>query len=559
MSQAPVLFDLLRRLEDAVRDLTLMRYISIASLTWLVYDHLLTFEKERSWIWSNKVTLTKVLFLINRYSAPIVMLAEIIQFSGRVTLSDDICVIWLFFEALWQSLSALIVQFLLGLRMSAIWGSRPWTKFVLYGGCLVCAGASITSISVALAHVASTYVYSPQLRICYTTESLGPWLWGAFFLPIMLFDLLIFLLTIWHAALGRVEHRRKGSLTYMMWRDGAIYFALIFASELACVVVSAIWGFNKTMIFKFAVWTIQNVVISHMTLNLVEAVRGPPDGEMLRTRTSLYSPNGRPSMSQNVARRSRRSGLHASPNHFGSPIEFGSPVEFASYPPSPLTIPRSALPNPHETSRTRLTQTQTFQTHVTDDTWSPPYTESTFASPSKPIFTSSPSKSGFSPSKAGYSPSKGKGKQPAVDGDEGAQWLELHDVQPGEWTEMYRSTGGPNEHLRVIAGPSTSARSLPSQPQLQMHTEDDQVLTIGTGNSRLLTRPETRPSVMSRADLDGQRPIPQDEFNVLMDPGTDSKRQTRLNELFEALTSPPAPVVVASDHNRRLSTRVGFI
>ncbi|CCA73936.1 hypothetical protein PIIN_07889 [Serendipita indica DSM 11827] len=238
---------------------------------------------ERSWIWSNKVTLTKVLFLINRYSAPIVMLAEIIQFSGRVTLSDDICVIWLFFEALWQSLSALIVQFLLGLRMSAIWGSRPWTKFVLYGGCLVCAGASITSISVALAHVASTYVYSPQLRICYTTESLGPWLWGAFFLPIMLFDLLIFLLTIWHAALGRVEHRRKGSLTYMMWRDGAIYFALIFASELACVVVSAIWGFNKTMIFKFAVWTIQNVVISHMTLNLVEASQRPTKHEPERS------------------------------------------------------------------------------------------------------------------------------------------------------------------------------------------------------------------------------------------------------------------------------------
>ena len=54
MSQAPVLYDLLQRLEDAVRDLTLMRYISstsflqlsfarltrlsVASLTWLVYD-----------------------------------------------------------------------------------------------------------------------------------------------------------------------------------------------------------------------------------------------------------------------------------------------------------------------------------------------------------------------------------------------------------------------------------------------------------------------------------------------------------------------------------------
>jgi len=48
-----------------------------------------------------------------------------------------------------------------------------------------------------------------------------------------------------------------------MWRDGTVYFVLIFASELACVVISATWGFGKTMIIKFLVWTIQNVVIAH--------------------------------------------------------------------------------------------------------------------------------------------------------------------------------------------------------------------------------------------------------------------------------------------------------
>ena len=369
-----------------------------------------------------------------------------------------------------------------------------------------------------------------------------------------------------------------------MWRDGAIYFALIFASELVCVIISAVFGFGKTMIFKFAVWSIQNVVISHstsssipvfyfltdtiiVTLNLVEAVRGPSDGEILHTRASIYSPHTRPSMSTNNRRSTRRSGLQT------SPIQFGSPVEFGSYPPSPLTIPRSVgLPNPHETSRTRLTQNQhqthTYQTHTTtDDAWSPPYTESTFASPSKPLFTPSPSKSGFSPSKNGFSPGKkggfsGKGKQPAGD-DEGAQWLELDDVvQPGEWTEMYRSNGGSNEHIRVVAGPSSRLSTSHAQPPLQPYMENDRVLTVGTGNSRLLTRADyARPVVMSRADLDARHRPSQDKDEDEASVGLelDIERQTRLNELFEALSSPPPAPPVVVDHNRRFSTRAGFI
>ncbi|KAG8836626.1 hypothetical protein FRB91_008555 [Serendipita sp. 411] len=64
---------LMDRLQIALHDLHLMRYISV-----------LTFEKERTWIWSNKMTLTKALFLINRYSAPIVIFAEVVrEYSPR--------------------------------------------------------------------------------------------------------------------------------------------------------------------------------------------------------------------------------------------------------------------------------------------------------------------------------------------------------------------------------------------------------------------------------------------------------------------------------------------
>jgi hypothetical protein len=60
----------------------------------------------------------------------------------------------------------------------------------------------------------------------------------------------------------RFENIRTGSLTFMMWRDGGIYFGLIFATALTCVVISVTIGINKIMVVKFAVWAVQNVVIS---------------------------------------------------------------------------------------------------------------------------------------------------------------------------------------------------------------------------------------------------------------------------------------------------------
>lgn len=440
--------DIAQKVEDGFKDLMLSRYVSVAALTWLLYDHALTFEKERTWIWSNKVTLTKVLFLINRYSTPIVMFAEIIQFSGRLQLSNDLCVIWLLFEALWQSLSALVAQFLLGLRMCAIWGSRPWTKAVLYTGCLICSAASLTSISIALANVARTYQYFPGFQICYTPEPLSSWLWAAFFLPIMAFDVIIFALTIWNVWVGRGEHIRRGSLVAMMWRDGAVYFVLIFASELACVVISATWGFSKTMIIKFLVWTIQNVVIAHMTLNLVEAVRRP-DVEMVAT--SFINPsnrdlNGRPSLSTN--RRSRRSGLPE------------STIEFNSNPGSPVLFSQPLTERSHSIHRT---VPHSFEgTH--------PYTLS--------------QKSMLGASNISLPIEKG--------------W---HDPDPmgSHWGEIYNSARG--ERIRAVAGPSRRVLAIEPFLNLDDSDVDGAVMSVGTGRSRLLTDADTRPSILSRDNV----------------------------------------------------------
>lgn len=42
----------------------------------LLYDHLLTLDDEIQYVWKTKTTVPKVLFLLNRYFVPIVMIVN---------------------------------------------------------------------------------------------------------------------------------------------------------------------------------------------------------------------------------------------------------------------------------------------------------------------------------------------------------------------------------------------------------------------------------------------------------------------------------------------------
>ncbi|KAG8770220.1 hypothetical protein FS842_002380 [Serendipita sp. 407] len=76
----------------------------------------------------------------------------------------------------------------------------------------------------------------------------------------------------------------------LVWRNGAIYFSLVFGSEIACVISSAVWGFQKDDHRVYCLGALQNVVIEHMTLNLVVVARNP-ETEILQKLTSSAHSN----------------------------------------------------------------------------------------------------------------------------------------------------------------------------------------------------------------------------------------------------------------------------
>ncbi|KAJ3558834.1 hypothetical protein NM688_g684 [Phlebia brevispora] len=70
------------------------RYLAIAAWICVVWDHLITFHQEVEVIWRDrKITLTKVIYVVNRYGAEICLFYVAYVFSGfAFRLSDTVWV-----------------------------------------------------------------------------------------------------------------------------------------------------------------------------------------------------------------------------------------------------------------------------------------------------------------------------------------------------------------------------------------------------------------------------------------------------------------------------------
>ncbi|KAG8806561.1 hypothetical protein FRC17_004924, partial [Serendipita sp. 399] len=59
-----------------------VRYVNYAAFTFMLYDMLLTLADEVKYIWRARWTVIKVVFLINRYVTPIILIGNLYTISG---------------------------------------------------------------------------------------------------------------------------------------------------------------------------------------------------------------------------------------------------------------------------------------------------------------------------------------------------------------------------------------------------------------------------------------------------------------------------------------------
>lgn len=327
--------------EEALRDITATRYTLAAALVVLFYDWVLSLGSEIKLIWPARRSVVKTIYLVNRYCLPIVMIWANYAWSGqalwfkplscRVFLVLDSCLIIAFFASL---------HYIVSLRAWALYGRSRAVGFLLWGGfTLYLAAAYTLTIKGLLSIPASLF---PIVDICFGT--LPSYLW-AIWLPSILFETLVFALTLFKAVQHQKSNLSHTPILSTLYRDGFLYFLFICLNSACNLLFWAIASPTKVLLVKYLSTAVTLAAGSHLILDLrevghhtgqsVDSTRGEP--------LTPLSPGGNTARGYTTLENRRMSAFPGSGISPGEHIRLVSPWEWQDrlleerhlYPPSP--------------------------------------------------------------------------------------------------------------------------------------------------------------------------------------------------------------------------------
>ncbi|CAG7848005.1 SubName: Full=Uncharacterized protein {ECO:0000313/EMBL:CCA69802.1} [Serendipita indica DSM 11827] len=261
-----------RRLPLIMTNLQASRYLSAAGMIVVLYDTILTLPDEFRFIWPMSFGVIKSIWFLSRYVVPgLIVLYNYQFFQARPAMSDEFCQVYISGLSWCLNISFAASNWLLLLRVSALWGRKRAVIWPLY----FCYFALYVVISVivglAVARMSKRLAYNPIIGACMFTERIPANLIHSQWLPIV-FDVVIFILTLVKAKQDNIA-LRKGSrgnapVLFILFRDGGIYCVVIIALRIFNFVA---WAFlDESMVYLAMgfLWAIVTALINRFYLNL---------------------------------------------------------------------------------------------------------------------------------------------------------------------------------------------------------------------------------------------------------------------------------------------------
>ncbi|CEL53936.1 hypothetical protein RSOLAG1IB_06718 [Rhizoctonia solani AG-1 IB] len=254
------------------------RYLSAAGYVLLLYDHLLTLQDEVKLIWPGPWSLVKILFLINRYSVPLVLTINSWEMSGftgpnSTTVSTHhmflivvYCRRWVPIEGYIEITSLGVSNFLLLLRVHALYGrSRRVLVFlvILYGLTYI---SILVTATLALVHMIPRLSYSALAGICSVSEK--PVTLQAVWAAPLGFEIIIFVMTL-HKCLEHAKTQQlQAPILRTLYRDGFLYFLVIVVMRILNLALWIVAPVSLIYLGLYFIWALITLLISRLLLNL---------------------------------------------------------------------------------------------------------------------------------------------------------------------------------------------------------------------------------------------------------------------------------------------------
>ncbi|KDR65216.1 hypothetical protein GALMADRAFT_232975 [Galerina marginata CBS 339.88] len=258
---------------DAFRDIQAAHCARMASNSLILYDYLITFDKEVELVWNNRRSITNVVSFMNRYYILSSSASNILAFLVH-GLTASVRRKYLEWEACTGLLAVILAQAILQLRIYALYTRSKkiltlmlacyFIQFALSGWMINWSNLSQLRTSIISFAGGETCVSSNE----------NPQLYD-FYIPPMIFDGLLCLLAL---IKGLQEFKYPGSsfrhgqsLIKILVRDSVLYFAIITITYLVCTLylrfeppalIDASIGFAPAM---------SSILASRVLFNLREA------------------------------------------------------------------------------------------------------------------------------------------------------------------------------------------------------------------------------------------------------------------------------------------------
>ncbi|KAJ8490187.1 hypothetical protein ONZ45_g13290 [Pleurotus djamor] len=264
-------------------------YLSLAAVTILYYDYLLTLPMEIDRYWSLKVTTfswTRFLFYLNRYTALLAHVPVIVAYFWDAAPFDkvEICRKFHSFHSYYVVAAQLIIGVILTIRTHALYNRTRKFLYILAPVIisLVALGSwAIASSDDGHANPDPLQVQAwPRIGCIESLTQSGGVLIHAYLLEdlaiawssLLAFDLLIYFLTL-RKAIGAPRPPGGYSLVQIILRDASVYIAVILVvnTSIVLTLVTALKGVSTTLSSCVA-----SIIISRLLFNLRDPALNPP-------------------------------------------------------------------------------------------------------------------------------------------------------------------------------------------------------------------------------------------------------------------------------------------
>ncbi|PAV16794.1 hypothetical protein PNOK_0685800 [Pyrrhoderma noxium] len=239
-------------------------YVGLASYTFLVYDHLLTFSDEVEYVWFRRKGPVVYLFFINRYIFPLAFIVNLYAYISP-KYSPSNCAGLVIYEGSLSILAVANAGLVMIFRVNALYGGDNQPALATLGFLwLAQVGVSsfLVSSGMPVPHTpgihSCTLIFNPERRKLSPLFSILP----------LVFDTTVLILTLHKTKAVLRTCKTSNAIVQTLQNDGILYYSILFAANftLTFMLIFAPPGL-KNILQQF-VQLATTTIISRITLHL---------------------------------------------------------------------------------------------------------------------------------------------------------------------------------------------------------------------------------------------------------------------------------------------------